>query len=77
MCFALGPTTDILSWHQDIKPSNILVLSSPSHPASPYHYKFKIADFSTSHLKRVISSEDDDTDRDTQGTRTYGMSVPS
>jgi len=63
----------LLRWRQDLKPANILVLSSSSTAISPYNCKFKIAYFGTSRLKRVDPSDPDDTDQDTQGTKTYGI----
>ncbi|CZR56655.1 uncharacterized protein PAC_06544 [Phialocephala subalpina] len=59
-------------WHQDLKPANILVLSDSSTDISPYASIFKIAGLGTSHSKRITSDNDDRSDRDAQGTRTYG-----
>lgn len=59
-------------WHQDVKPENILVLSRCTHTESEYNCKFKLADLGTSHSKRHSFLGDDNTDQDTQGTRTYG-----
>jgi serine/threonine protein kinase len=60
------------SWHQDVKPGNILVTSLSESIQSPYEYKFKLADLGISHFKSQVSSLEDSTDRDSQGTRTYG-----
>ena len=60
------------SWHQDIKPSNILVQSCGRR--SPYDYQFKIADLGLSHFQRYIGSGRGATDRDAFGTHAYGQS---
>ena len=60
-------------WHQDVKPSNILVVSNGQ--ASPYNYQFKLADLGTSHFKRTFQNQMDVSDRDTYGTRAYGTSA--
>ncbi|KAB2577294.1 hypothetical protein DBV05_g4043 [Lasiodiplodia theobromae] len=57
-------------WHQDIKPDNILVVSSDRQ--SPYKYEFKLADLGLSHFKKPRSPNRETTDNDTYGTRTYG-----
>lgn len=64
------------SWHQDIKPKNILVLSDPDHRD---RYVFKLADFGLSHFKSLTTSQEhladsELLDRDSGGTREYGMS---
>ncbi|KAF4628548.1 hypothetical protein G7Y89_g9603 [Cudoniella acicularis] len=53
-------------WHQDVKPTNILVISHGST------YRFKLADLGISHFKRKISPRQEFTSSDIQGTRTYG-----
>ncbi|KAH6672041.1 hypothetical protein B0J14DRAFT_85731 [Halenospora varia] len=58
-------------YHQDVKPANILVLSD-SDNSSPYASIFKIADLGTSHSKRIVATDQDHSDPDAQGTRTYG-----
>ena len=57
------------SWHQDVKPSNILIESCPGK--SPYFSQFKLADLGLSHFKKM-SSQVDAMDVDTYGTRAYG-----
>lgn len=57
-------------WHQDIKPSNILVKSK--NGGSDYDCEFKLADLGLSHFKKHVPSQGDATDRDTYGTRAYG-----
>lgn len=58
-------------WHQDIKPSNILVKSKDG--GSPSDVEFKIADLGVSHFKRHVTSQGEAIDRDTYGTRAYGI----
>jgi len=72
----LFPRSNFRRWHQDIKPANILVLTSTSNivSESQYNLDFKLADFGTSHLTPIAAS---DTDQDTQGTRTYGKVFPA
>ena len=60
----------ISRWHQDIKPSNILVKRKEG--GSPGDVEFKIADLGVSHFKRHVTSQGEATDRDTFGTRAYG-----
>jgi serine/threonine protein kinase len=69
--------TDFRRWHQDVKPGNILVSSQSKSVMCPYAYKFKLADLGISHFKAQASPNEDNTDRDSQGTRTYGMSSGS
>ena len=61
----------ICRWHQDVKPSNILVKSKEG--GSPCDVEFKIADLGVSHFKRHVTSQGEATDRDTYGTRAYGI----
>lgn len=63
----------ITRWHQDVKPGNILVTSRSESISSPYSWQFKLADLGISHFKRQISSPEDNTDDDSQGSRTYGL----
>ena len=58
-------------WHQDIKPSNILVKSKDG--GSPCDVEFKIADLGVSHFKRHVTAQGEAIDRDTYGTRAYGI----
>lgn len=65
------------SWHHDIDPSNILVVSKGQ--GSPYDCDFKIADLGLAHFKRYISSTSSATDDDRYGMNHYGLlhdSVP-
>lgn len=62
------------SWHQDVKPANILVLSDPKHRS---RYIFKLADFALSHFRSFTASQEqlaggEILDRDARGTREYG-----
>jgi serine/threonine protein kinase len=57
------------SWHQDVKPANILVKSADSK--SPYQVQFKLADLGLSHFRKNAAGEDP-ADADSRGTRTYG-----
>ena len=41
--------------------------------ASPFDVEFKIADLGVSHFKRHVTSQGEATDRDTYGTRAYGI----
>lgn len=63
-----------IMWHQDIKPANILVFSTGDNNSSVFDCIMKLADFGTGHAKKTtyIDGEEVITDRDTQGTRTYG-----
>jgi hypothetical protein len=44
---------------------------------SPYEWHFKLADLGVSHFKISEQSAEDATDRDSQGTRTYGWFLPT
>ncbi|KAI1623066.1 hypothetical protein EDD37DRAFT_651254 [Exophiala viscosa] len=57
-------------WHQDIKPSNILV--TPSKTNCSFDVQFKLADLGLAHFRRIKSGNREEADRDTQGTRIYG-----
>ncbi|KAL8792768.1 MAG: hypothetical protein Q9195_004655 [Heterodermia aff. obscurata] len=60
-----GTPDALLGWHQDIKPTNILVMSGSG--TSDYDVYFKLADLSLCHF-----TEDKETDLDARGTRAYG-----
>lgn len=60
----------IRGWHQDIKPQNILVLSSSKD--SDYACRFKLGDLGQSHFKAIAPGGARTSDTDSQGTRTYG-----
>ena len=61
-------------WHQDVKPTNILVKSRQG-ATSMYDMEFMLADLGLSHFKLSNSPNKSLTDRDTYGTRAYGMSL--
>ncbi|KAH8764700.1 hypothetical protein F5882DRAFT_17731 [Hyaloscypha sp. PMI_1271] len=58
------------SFHQDIKPINILITSNSV--ASPYKWEFKVADLGLSHFKKVIDEQGIIIANNAHGTRTYG-----
>ena len=57
-------------WHQDVKPSNILVLSGTS--SNVYDVEFKLADLGLSHFKRTVKLGPGIADSDVGGTKDYG-----
>lgn len=59
-----------LSWHQDVKPKNILVLSGNGN--SPYDVEFKLGDLGLSHFKRTLKMDRKIVDSDVGGTKDYG-----
>ncbi|KAL6721390.1 hypothetical protein ACLMJK_000493 [Lecanora helva] len=63
-----GENRSFHGWHQDIKPSNILIRTRVGH--SIYDSAFKLADLGLSHFKSTTSP--DTTDMDSYGTRAYG-----
>ena len=69
-CILYGNCAYISRWHQDVKPSNILVKSKKG--GSPYDCEFLLADLGLSHFKKEVPSHGEATDRDTYGTRAYG-----
>lgn len=69
---ALAALNDVHRWHQDVKPTNILVKSRKGAD-SIYDVDFMLADFGLSHFKLSNSSPKDLTDHDTFGTYAYGM----
>ena len=62
----------LFSWHQDVKPQNILVVSSGS--GNTRDWQFKLADLGISHFnpRNVGSSRQNSTASDAYGTQTYG-----
>ena len=70
-----GDLAYISRWHQDVKPSNILVKSKKG--GSPYNCDFKLADLGLSHFKKHVPSQGEVTDKDTYGTRAYGRLHPN
>lgn len=67
---SLHTLTCIRSWHHDISPDNILVVSRKG--GSPYECDFKIADLGLSSFRRHSSSSGDATDEDKHGSYAYG-----
>lgn len=63
--------SNLYRWHQDVKPSNILVVSGNND--SPYDYQFKLADLGLSHFTSTMALQEDLAGEDTRGTRAYGM----
>ena len=63
--------TNLNSWHQDVKPSNILVKSCGGQE-SIYHSKFMLADLGLSHFCLSDKNHKDVEDKDSYGTYTYG-----
>lgn len=63
---------DPIRWHQDIDPSNILVVSRGE--SSVYDCDFKIADLGLSHFKKYAQLPENDVAQDTFGTSAYGQS---
>ena len=63
--------SDHRSWHQDVTPKNILVISRPGE--SPYDSYFKIADLGISHFQKYMGLQRGATDRDAFGTQAYGQ----
>jgi hypothetical protein len=62
--------TYIRSWHHDISPDNILVVSRNAD--SSYECDFKVADLGLSHFRRHSSSLGDASDEDKYGSNAYG-----
>jgi hypothetical protein len=62
--------TEYHSWHQDIKPKNILVFRTAD---SPYKWTFKLADLGLSHFKAESATRSDAESLDMFGTKTYGI----
>ncbi|KAL8842972.1 MAG: hypothetical protein Q9176_002275 [Flavoplaca citrina] len=60
----------LIGWHQDVKPSNILVLSGTS--SNVYDVEFKLADLGLSHFKRTVKLGPGIADSDVGGTKDYG-----
>lgn len=56
--------------HQDVKPENVLVVSSEQ--TVPYKWRFKLGDLGLSQFERLTNLKRRPA-IDTQGTRTYGM----
>ncbi|KAG8534333.1 uncharacterized protein KY384_001177 [Bacidia gigantensis] len=60
----------MLGWHQDIKPANILV--KRPHDTLTHSYEFFVADMGLSHFKPSTGRQKDASDKDGGGTYTYG-----
>ena len=65
-----GDFANVSRWHQDLKPSNLLVKSRRG--GSPYGCEVKIADLGLSHFKKHVPSQGEAIDKDAYGTRAYG-----
>lgn len=65
----------IFSWHQDVKPANVLVSSLDGQKTSPYTYEFMLADLGLTHFKKktLTTSAKGTLAPDSRGTKTYGM----
>lgn len=59
-------------WHQDVKPSNVLVFSNRAE--GEYWWTFKLADLGISHFHAIAYAGDTGEATDQQGTSTYGRS---
>ena len=68
-----GRSANDCRWHQDLKPSNLLVFSGGG--TSRYDYHFKIADLGLYHFKCPESADYEDSDIDAFGTRAYGNAI--
>ena len=68
--FFLETSANIPSCHQELKPSNILVLHADGD--SKYQFTFKIGDLGTSHFRQCIGNDYDVKDTVASGTSTYG-----
>ncbi|KAL6717939.1 hypothetical protein ACLMJK_004024 [Lecanora helva] len=64
-----GPRV-MLGWHQDIKPSNILVKSRGSE--SNYDCDYIVADLGLTHFKKIVHKDQDAYSTNADGTYTYG-----
>ena len=62
-------------WHQDLKPTNILVVRSAS--GSPFAYTYRITDFGLCRFKTIMEGEEEASDLDMFGTITYGTTLVS
>ena len=69
----LGVWLTSYSWHQDIKPDNILIVRKPGAPVWDCH--FKLADLGLSHFHKAAEGGVDTWGADAQGTRDYGRRV--
>jgi len=57
------------SIHLDIKPANILVFQGATD--SPFDFRFKLADFSSSHIRKAFAWGPDTKGSETGGTQMY------
>ena len=58
-------------WHQDVKPTNILVVLG--NGKSPYDVTFKLADLGLRHFSKVVAEQTDPMGEDLGGSRVYRM----
>ena len=65
-----GAMDDLISWHQDVNPSNIYVKSTSK--GSTYDCQMKLGDVEISHFKKVDPQEEA-LDIDSYGTRALGL----
>lgn len=63
--------TDLSSWHQDVKPASVLVLSYGAE--SVFDWKFKLADFGLIQSINKAQPEGDAVVADSRGIQTYGL----
>jgi len=71
-CISTIRSTNCRSFHQDIKPANLLVCSNGA--PSRYTWQFKLADLGLSHFNKITEGLGIALANDRQGTRTYGQS---
>ncbi|KAL8726824.1 MAG: hypothetical protein Q9166_006440 [cf. Caloplaca sp. 2 TL-2023] len=65
--------TKARSWHHDLNPDNILVVSRGGD--SPYDCDFKVADLGLAHFIWYLSSMQDATDEDQHGSNAYSGDI--
>jgi serine/threonine protein kinase len=61
-------------WHQDVKPSNILVTTVGATGESRFDWEFKLADLGISHFEKMATNGNGK-GADSQGTKTYGIEI--
>jgi hypothetical protein len=62
---------DFSRWHQDVKPTSVLVLSYGVESA--FDWQFKLADFGINHSTSKSASEGAAMADESRGTQTYGL----
>lgn len=75
LCEPLALDNDLTfySWHQDIKPNNILV--SGDIVNKPYEARFMLADLGLSHFAAVVEDKADLTGEDQAGSQAYSIPI--